>query len=198
VLLFGMELLVGRRVDREATVWEAMFIPDVLRDEVKRQLGATPERLYGRAGPVPTLSPLAGHRAMWAAALILTLIMLAGAVAPGGGAYRVALRVVGLILGALGLLVAAMAAASLLPELRQNEVLLVALPTDLLLLFLHRRALFIYLAARVILALVVAGGLVAGLLVAPIWPVWALATGPMTVALLRARKAQPAEPPVFV
>jgi hypothetical protein len=184
-LLAGLEILVGRRVDREATVWEAMFLPRVLRAEAARAFGAEPELVYRRRGPVPTLSPLAGRRAVLAAAALLTLLVVAGAAA-GERAFRLTLGLAGLVVGLAGLLAAALAAVALLPELRRNEVLLVCLPTDLALLFLRGRARDVYVAARVVLALLVAAGLLAGALRQPMWAAWALATGPLLVALARA------------
>ena len=186
-LLAGMEVLVGRRVDAEASVWDAMFIPAVMRVEVARRFNAPPEVFYQRKGPSPTLGPHAGTRVMWAAALILTLIMVAGAAAPGSKPFGVALVVTGLVVGLLAVLIDATAAIATLPELRQNEVMLVLLPTDLALIFLRGRGLYGYLMARLILMIVVAGALAAGVLVQPMWPAIALAAGPMIVAAVRAR-----------
>ena len=72
------------------------------------------------------------------------------------------------------------------PELRRNEVLLVLLPTDLGLMFLRGRTLKVYLAARGVLLVLVAAGLLAGVLVQPMWPVFALAAGPVAMALFGA------------
>ena len=180
-LLAGMELLVGRAVDREVTVWEAMFLPHVLRAEVTRAFGAEPELIYRRQGPVPVLSPLAGRNATLAAALLLTLIVAAGAAA-GRPWFDRALGLAGLVVGLAGLLAAVVAAIALLPELRRNEVLLVCLPTDLALLAVRGRAREVYVGARLVLAALVALGLLAGALRQPMWPAFALATGPLLVA----------------
>jgi hypothetical protein len=186
-LLAGMEVLVGRRLDREASLWDAMFIPAVMRTEVARRFNAPPEVFYQRKGPSPTLGPHAGTRVMWATALILTLIMVAGAAAPGKRPFGAALVVTGLVVGLAGVLVDVTAIVASLPELRQNEVLLVLLPTDLALVFLRGRALHGYLMARLVLMVVVAGALAAGVLAQPMWPAIALAAGPMIVAAVRAR-----------
>jgi hypothetical protein len=186
-LLVAMEVGVGRRLDREATLWEAMFVPAVLRTEVAKRFGAQPEIFYTRKGPTPALGPHAGTRVMWAAALILTLIMVAGAASRGASLFGGALVVTGLIIGLLAALVDVMAAVALLPELRQNEVLLVLLPTDLLLIVLRGRGLYGYLVARLVLMALVVAGLLAGLLIQPMWPTVAFAAGPMIVAAVRAR-----------
>jgi hypothetical protein len=189
LLLSGMEVLVGWRVDRRPTLWEAMFLPAVLRAEVARRFGAPPELLYERKGPVPELSPVAGRTAVWVLALCLSLLVGAAALwRPWAFPFRVALAATGLFLGLLGFLVAATALVAVLPELRQNEALLVFLPTDVLVAFLHGRPLFVYLAARCVLAAVVAIGLVVGILAQPMWAAWALATGPLALATWRAAR----------
>jgi hypothetical protein len=150
---------------------------------VARKLGAPPELIYRRQGPLPSLSPRAGQRAVLAGAMMLTLIVVAGAAA-GRRWFRLAMGLVGLVIGLIGVLIAATAAVALLPELRRNEVLLVCLPLDLALLFLRGRGLAVYLAARVALAAVVAVALLAGILRQPMWAAWCLATGPMLAGLV--------------
>jgi hypothetical protein len=184
LLLAGMEVLVGRRVDRQPTLWEAMFLPDVLRAQVERRLGVAPEVVFMRRGPVPELPLLAGRHAVLALAVGLTLVVVLGAL--WRPAWRLALVVMALILGLVGLLAAATAGVALLPELRQNEILLVLLPTDLAIALLRGRLLLAYLAARLVLAAIVALALLAGVLVQPMWAAWALAAGPLAVATLRA------------
>ena len=45
------DFLVGRALDAHPTVWQAMFHPDVLRQEIAAQLGVAPKRLGTRTGP---------------------------------------------------------------------------------------------------------------------------------------------------
>ena len=57
-----------------------------------------------------------------------------------------------------------------LPELRQNEALLICLPTDLLLLFLPVRWAAAYARLRLVGLLAGAVAVTAGLLIQPLWP----------------------------
>jgi len=186
LLLGGMELLVGWHVDLRPTIWEAMFLPDVLRAEVARRFNAQPELFYERTGPVPTLSPHAGRTMVFILAAGLTLVVAVGALIPVF--WSLALAAMGLVLGLLGTLVTAAACVAVLPELRQNEVLLVVLPLDLVICFLRGRPLFVYAASRLILAAAVAAGLLAGILRQPMWAAWVLAAGPLLVVTVRASR----------
>lgn len=187
-LLAGMEVLVGRAVDTRPTVWQAMFLPEVLRAECATRFHAPPEVFNVRKGPVPELSPLAGRRVVWMLALGLTLVVAAAALLRRPALWRMALVTMALILGLLGTLAVALAAVALMPELRRNEVLLVFLPTDLALAFLRDRKLAVYLLARCGLLAVIALALAAGVLVQPMWAAWALAAGPIAVATVRAAR----------
>jgi hypothetical protein len=61
---------------------------------------------------------------------------------------------VGLVTGSLALLVWGLSLASTLPELRDNDLRTVLLPTDLALGLLQGRTLALYARARVVMALV--------------------------------------------
>ena len=186
LLLAGMEVLVGRQVDRTPTVWEAMFLPDVLRAEVARTFKSAPEAFHLRTLPDRSLSMGAGRAALILLAVALTLLLGLAAVLRSTWVFGLGLVAAGLTLGVLALTADGLAAVALLPELRRNEVLLVLLPTDLGLMFLRGRTLKVYLAARGVLLVLVAAGLLAGVLVQPMWPVFALAAGPVAMALFGA------------
>ena len=51
-LLVLSEIVPGRALDRRPSTWDAMFLPEVLRTEVERQLGAAPERIVARRAPL--------------------------------------------------------------------------------------------------------------------------------------------------
>ncbi len=193
-MLAGMELLVGRLVDARPTVWEAMFLPEVLRAETARRFQARPEVFHLRVGPVPTLPILAGRHVVWALAAGLTLIVGAAAALGRQLPWSVALAATGLVLGLGAILVDATAIVATLAELRRNEVLVVLLPTDLAIGFLRGRALFVYLAARLLLLGLVAAAMLTGFLLQPMWAVFALAAGPMTLALVGAVRMSPRGP----
>ncbi|MFO0603914.1 MAG: DUF4105 domain-containing protein [Polyangiales bacterium] len=147
-LLAASALLLGRPLDGAPTRWEAMFLPAVLRAEVERRLDAAPEVVHRRSAPARAPRPAADVAALAALAALLAL---------AGRPRRrplatVARALAGLILGALGLVVWALSLASTLPELRDNDVRAVLLPTDLALGALDGRALALYARARVAMA----------------------------------------------
>jgi hypothetical protein len=184
-LLIGAELLVGRPVDEPMTVWDAMFLPDVLRTEVAKRLGARIEVVHARAAPLGHDDPLAGRRVLFGVAGGLTLLLALAALLGRRGPWHFLLGVAGLVLGLAGLAAAALAVVALMPELRRNEVVLVCLPTDVLLAVLRGRALVAYLAARLALLAAVVAGLLGGALIQPMWAAVALAAGPLVVATVR-------------
>jgi hypothetical protein len=180
LLLVGAALLVGRRVDRHPTVWEAMFHPDVLRAEVEQRLGAAPEVLYARRGPLTGgrrgLAPfLLGGVGALLAALIVAL-RLARPRAPSPAALAL------LVPAGLGLLIGAVVFVARQPELRHNELLFVLLPLDLAfgLLSVHwqRR----YLQGRLTLLAAAVALSIAGVLSQPLLGPAALVFLPLAAA----------------
>jgi len=167
------------------TLWDAMFLPDVLRAEVQKRLHADIEVVNLRREPLPTTSPLAGRWLALAVAGALTALTALAAILGRPRLWRFVLHLDGLVLGTIGTVVYLTAILATLIELRRNEVLLVCLPTDLLLLVLTGRALWVYLVARVALIIVVALGFAAGALVQPIIAPLALVAGPLAVAAVR-------------
>lgn len=127
------DLLVGRDADRTPSVREAMFLPDVLRREVERELGAAPELVYARQGREFSRTP--PKNAPWQLGLALVVALPAATSRLLGRAERVLLAASGILLGLLGCIVWTVAAVSAVPELRANEALAVFWPTDLALGF---------------------------------------------------------------
>lgn len=144
-LFFG-DLLVGRAADRAPSVREAMFLPDVLREQADKQLGAKPELVYARRGRDFLQFPPSNVPAQAALALCL-----AAPVAFGRRAKRIEralLAVTGVTLGLVGLVVWLVAAVSTVPELRANELLAVFWPTDVALGALQERHRKSYITLR--------------------------------------------------
>jgi len=199
-LLIGMEFLVGRPVDTRMTLWDAMFLPDVLRAEVQKRLNADVELVNVRKEPLPTTAPLAGRWLVFAIAGGLTVLVALAAILGRPRFWRFALGLSGLLLGVVGLVVYGAAVVATMIELRRNEVLLVCLPTDLLLVVLRRRALWVYLLARVVLLGAVTVGVALGLLIQPMAAALAFAAGPLCVAAVRelqnARRTPVADEPI--
>jgi hypothetical protein len=169
------ELFLGRSADVRPTRFDAMFLPDVLRDEVESRLGVSPEVVLVRVGPLAEGDTYAARRLLWGVAIALAaLAALLLRVAPR--AARIAL---GLLLGLAGLVVDAFCAVTSGSDLARNELLLVFVVTDFSLVFLRgawRRG---YLLLRI-------GGLGAvsllvalGILVQPLWAPLAVASAPL-------------------
>ncbi len=164
-LLVAGELLLGRPLDREPTRWQAMFLPAVLRSEVTRALGAPPVALHQRPDAPPSGSPFAGRRLIAVAALALA------ALSAPRITRRFALVVGSVTAGLAAALVWTLSLASSLPELSQNHLLAVLLPTDLALPFLSAPRRVLYARVRLAMALAASAASALGLspqpLVAP-------------------------------
>ncbi len=166
-LELAADLLLGRRTDSLLSSWESMFLPEVLMDNVELQLGAPPEVVYLRKGSAPPApsSPLSRAFIVLFVGVILALMLRQIRRHP----TRV--RIGAGLLGGTGLLLWIFAALTRVPELRENELLLVLVPFDLVMPFLAERGLPRYLVLRKLqLAFVLILGLL-GLLTQPIWPV---------------------------
>jgi hypothetical protein len=73
-LLALTDFLIGRALDRDPTVWEAMFYPAVLREQIETKLGVKPTQIYKREGlPFAEQGSFAGRFGMLALAMIFTL-----------------------------------------------------------------------------------------------------------------------------
>lgn len=147
-LLVAGELLLGRPLDREPSRWQAMFLPAVLRGEIARALDAPPVAVHTRPDAPPIGAPLAGRLALGVAALALSLLVWPRRT------RRVARSLGAVLSGLAGALVWTLSLASSLPELSQNDLRGVLLPTDLALPFLSARAAVVYARARLVMALV--------------------------------------------
>ncbi len=165
LLLILTDLLLGRPSDRPTTRWQGMFLPELLRRELESRFAAPPVVMYARQRPLPIGSSLGGAWILVPAGLLLLAAVHLARRRPG-----LAKGLVGIGLGFFGLLVSGLAACAALPELRQNEALLICLPTDLLLLFLPVRWAAAYARLRLVGLLAGAVAVTAGLLIQPLWP----------------------------
>jgi Domain of unknown function (DUF4105) len=168
------DFLMGRWVDRPIDTYEAMFIPDVLRDEVAKTLGAPPETVYERTGPACPSRVESGRLALLVSAILVAAAFLASLLL-GPRMRRFSRKLGAIVLGSLGMLLLVAALISVLPELRRNELLLVFFPLDFLLRSSNRAFVASYSTMRLaVLALVaVLRGL--GVLLQPLWPFWLVA-----------------------
>lgn len=149
-------VVLGRRLDRVPSSYEAMFLPDRLRAGVEQALGVPAVQVTSRRGPVHSAPPGSGGLA--AVAVGGGLGAVAGGLSAWGGRRG---RVAGALLLALpGLVLWGLAALSGVPELRLNEMCLWFVPLDLVLATARPRWVRAWLALRVVglaLCVVLAG-----------------------------------------
>jgi Domain of unknown function (DUF4105) len=131
------DLAVGRRADQVPSPYAAMFLPDILRQEVELGLGAGPEVVFLRRGPL--LAQAAPVVWPWFVLIAVAFAGLVAAVSSLRIEPRYARSMAGVVLGGLGLLLITLGALTQVAELRSNEMFLVFVPTDLLLIGLSGR-----------------------------------------------------------
>ncbi len=173
-LLAVSDLALGRALDRPMSTWEAMFLPEVLRAEVRRALDGRPEARWRRQAQVPPGDPSAGQRIVASLAGLLGALSAALSWRVGPPGRRWARGALGGLLGAAGAALWGLAAVSALPELRINECLLFLTPTDFYLGVADEAKAARYARARVAGALGVLGLWAAGILMQPLGWVGAL------------------------
>ncbi|HUQ06467.1 MAG TPA: DUF4105 domain-containing protein [Kofleriaceae bacterium] len=166
LIAFG-DFAVGRALDEDITLWQAMFHPFVLRDHVQDVFGVAPELIYERRGaPIPDRGPTNRGWALLIG-LAFALPLLASRLTGRGERASVAIATVPLTL--IGLIIWSAAILSTIPGLRWNEAVFLYVPFDVVMPFLGavRRRKY----ARVRLAMFVVGSLftAVGLFLQPLW-----------------------------
>lgn len=179
-LFFG-DLLVGRHADRAPSVREAMFLPDVLREETSKQLGAAPELVYARRGREIRQDPPSIVPAQTVLALVAAAPVALGARLRRF--ERVLVALAGAVLGLLGVVVWFVALVSTLPELRTNELLVVFWPTDVLIGALSERRRQSYLTLRLVVLFLASALTGLGVLRQPLFLWIVVAVLPLLLAL---------------
>jgi uncharacterized protein DUF4105 len=167
-LLALTDFLVGRQLDDHPTLWNAMFYPAVLREQLRVHFGAEPTLIYQRKGPpFQTSASFGGRFGMLAlaAAFALPLVLAAWR----RRFERLALSWAALYLGLWGLALWSLVVVSTIPGLRWNEAALVLVPLDFLLPFLSPRHRHAYAKWRVIELLAVSVLCAIGVLHQPLW-----------------------------
>ena len=199
-LIGTADYVLGRQLDDTPTLWQAMFHPDVLRDQVRLKLGAQPVQIYKRTGPDFPQDGSTFRGVLFGVALVFTLPLLV--------AYwrrrfqRVALAWTALYLFVWGLLVYTLVSISSIPGVRWNEAVFVVMPFDIALPFLGERKRRGYARIRVVMLLLVSLLDAIGVFHQPLWiPVLSVMMPMAIVAfdlphalIARARKAKPAAP----
>lgn len=161
------DFIVGRELDARPTLWQAMFHPDVLRQQLEVRFGVPAEIVAKRHGPPFPTEGSTGRLPMLLIALAFTLPLL---LATWRRRFeRPALVWATLYLAAWGLVIYAIVIVSSISALRWNEAVFVLMPFDLALPFLapgwRRR----YARIRVVGLLLVSALVALGVLHQPLW-----------------------------
>lgn len=153
------DFVLGRALDRHPTLWEAMFHPYVLREEVRVRFGAEPKLLYTRRGPPIPEDGSTGR--VWALVIGLGLALPLLGARLTGRFERTATAIAAVPVALMGTVMWTAAIVSQIPGLRWNEALFLYVPFDLALPFLGERRRRQY--ARVRLGMVIAVSILRGL-----------------------------------
>lgn len=154
------DVVVGRVVDERPTLYQAMFLPDILRQVVASKLGAVPRLLYQRHGPTFPVDGPTGRLEMFGIALAFALPLVLAQ-------WRRRLETAALIwlsfgLTLVGAVVWGLAIVSTISTVRYNEAVCIAMPLDIVLPFLgaeqRRRYALARLAGLVLISLLAALG----------------------------------------
>lgn len=181
-LLLLSDLVTGRQLDEEPTLWQAMFLPDILRLHVETALGAAPRLLYARRGPAFPVDGPTGRPELLAVGLAFALLLVAAQ-------WRRRLQTAAVIavtleLVVLAVLVWGVAIASSIDAVRYNEALLVVVPLDAALPFLGAERRRRYALVRIGLLALVSLLAAIGVLHQPLWILIAVVFAPMVVLAL--------------
>jgi hypothetical protein len=182
ILLVLTDLLIGRQADDHPTVWQAMFHPDMFRQQIEARLGVAPRLLYKRRGPAfPTDGP-SGRLEVLALALAFTLPLV---LAQWQRRFETAaLAWTTLWLVVLGAIVWGPAIVSSIVGVRYNEAVFVAMPLDIALPFLPAGLRRRYALARIGLVVLSSFLVAIGVFHQPLWIVSLAVFLPMiTIAL---------------
>ena len=178
---------IGRRADRRPSMYEAMHLPNVLRQYVESEVGVKPVVLYQRQGRDFNVSDPPSR--FWMILVILLITAPALLTWFMGRFRRLGLFISLLPGGLIGLIVWTGVIISALPEIRYNETALVAMPLDLALPWLsplwRRRYIGIRIAGLALVALLS----LVGVLHQPLWVPILLALLPIVAAALPERNA---------
>lgn len=166
-LLVVSDFLLGRRGDVKPDLWQAMFLPDYLREEVRTRLGVEPEVLYQRRGRAFSQDQGSGREWTLLFALLLALPVAISRITGRLPRATIAVSMVPLFL--LAVLLWGIAIATSLPELRYNEALLLLWPTDIVLPFLRPEQRMRYAQVRIAWVALISLLLAVGVLIQPLW-----------------------------
>jgi hypothetical protein len=181
-LLVLSDLVTGRQLDERPTLWQAMFLPDVLRQHVETAFGVAPRLLYKRQGPAFPGDGPSGRLTLLGIALAFALPL---AVAQWRRRFQTAAVIwLTLELVVLGALVWGVALASSIDAVRYNEALLVVMPFDIVLPFLAAERRRRYALVRIGLLALVSLLAAIGVFQQPLWVLILVVFVPMAIIAL--------------
>jgi hypothetical protein len=161
------DFVTGRQVDETPTLWQAMFHPDVMRQQVEATLGVAPRLLYKRQGPPFPTASSQWRWQMLAIALVFAVPLL---VATWRRRFqRAAVAWATLYLALWGVIIWTLAIVSSIPGVRWNENLFVLMPFDIVLPFLSAERRRRYAQIRVAGLFLVSALCAAGAFHQPLW-----------------------------
>ena len=161
------DFVIGRQADDTPSLWQAMFHPDVLRQQVTNALGVAPRVIYKRQGPA---FPTTGSTWRWQMLLIALVFTLPLLVATWRRRFqRTAVAWATVYLALWGLIVWSLVIVSSIPGVRWNENAFVLVPLDIVLPFLSIERRRRYARVRVAGLLLVSASCAVGLLHQPLW-----------------------------
>lgn len=166
-LLVFSDFLLGRGADVRPDLWQAMFLPDYLREVVHERLGAEPEVIYERQGPQLTEGDSSGRQ--W---ILLMALLFAAPVALTrwrGRYQRLGIGVTASLLFLVALVPWFLAVVTAVEEFRYNEILLIFVPTDLALIWLSPTRRVRYARVRLLMVLAASLLLAVGVFQQPLW-----------------------------
>jgi hypothetical protein len=181
-LLVATDLVIGRQADDQPTVWQAMFHPEIFRQQIEAKLGVPPRVLYKRRGPAFPAGGSSGRLGLLAVGLAFAVPLL---VARWRRRFQTtALVWVTIELALLGALVWGLAIVSSIVGVRYNEAVFVVMPLDLVLPFLGAARRRRYALARVGLLALTSLLIAVGVFHQPLWLLILIVFVPMvTIAL---------------
>jgi len=162
------DFLFGRGGDVKPTLWQAMFLPRIMREEIEQRVGIKAVLVYKRKGPAFNNDPGNWGRHWTFLFIVLFSFPLIASVI-WGRFPRVGVWTASVVLAFVALLVWALAGVSTLYELRVNEACLLFWPTDAALPFLTADRRKKYARIRVGGVVLVSFLLVVGLFRQPLW-----------------------------
>lgn len=161
------DFFTGRTLDRQPTLWEAQFHPDMLRQAVTTKLGAQPVLVYERRGPPFPAHGSKGRPLTILLAFVFALPLLAARWRRRFEKPALIWASVPLILW--GILTWGLSIISSIPMFRWNEAVCVFVPFDIALPLLGERRRRAYARVRLAMVLVASVLTAVGLFKQPLW-----------------------------